>query len=326
MAGYKAQHSKQYFDKRLIIRYIAIVVLLISAVYMIFVFADSAKSAQVNDDLSELRANASEEELRVIKPESYDENNNSGMIDDISIDDVVVEPNDIENEYGEIIFQDPIEMLPAMKVIYDENNDTVGWITVSNTNIDYPVMQTTDNDFYLHNDFYKEPSQPGTIFADYRATVNDYDVFQSDVITLYGHKQYDGTMFGNLHNYHNNIWFYRENPTFAFSNLYNEYTYKIIAMFVCKSDSSWIGDDEELFDYQNYIDFDDKHSREKFLDNIKAMSEINTTVDIQDGDKFMILSTCAYEFKGARFVVVGRRVRPGESATVDVENAVKNKT
>ena len=315
-----AQHAKSQDiaaynksnDKYGIIRVMAGCVMAASLLYIGSTLIDSAMSNKTSAELSVMHSDGMTRETVVIEPELPAE--------------VTYIPSENEEPDFEIIdFEDDDRViLPSMQNIYAANSDTVGWISVPNTKVDYPVVQTTDNEFYLSHDFYKAASQPGTIFADHRAVVNDYDAFQSDVITLYGHKQYDNTMFGSLHNYHNNLAFYKENPTFVFSNLYDIYIYKIVSVFLCKTDDSWLKPDEEVFDFQNYIEFDDSRSYDKFVSNIKQRSEINIDVDIEPTDKFMMLSTCAYEYKGARFVVVGRRVRDGESAIVDTSNAVKN--
>lgn len=223
--------------------------------------------------------------------------------------------------------REPLDVLPAMRAFFKENRDTVGWIKVGGTKINNVVVQSKDNDFYLHNDFTRHESQPGTIFADYRCNVCDYNDLQSRVIILYGHKQANGTMFGTLHKYNNNLDFYKEHPTFKFNNLFEEYDYKIVGMFVIAvNKEQTVGG--EVFDYQNYINFEEegKYTFYNFINNIKSRSQVNTPVDIRLNDNFLILSTCSYEFNDARFIVVGRRVRDGESLDVDVDKATVNKT
>lgn len=224
----------------------------------------------------------------------------------------------------------PLVLKDELTEYFNENNDTAGWITVGGTSINNVVMHTDNNDYYLNHDFYGNYSQPGTVFADYRCVVNDHDFNQSDNIILYGHNQANGTMFGTLQRYKitkqntSKFDFYLEHPTFKFSNLYNEYTYKIIALFVVEVEEKHVRDGN-VFDYQNYIRFGSKEKTfEEFMEKITERSEIITGVDVQKGDKFLTLSTCSNEFEPSRFIVIGRRVRDGESEEVDTSLARLN--
>lgn len=225
---------------------------------------------------------------------------------------------------------EPLVVLDSMQQFIDDNPDTAGWITVGGTSINNVVVQTDNNDYYLERDFYGNYSQPGTVFADFRCVVNDYDFNQSDNIILYGHNQANGTMFGTLQKYKitkqntSKFDFYLQHPTFTFSNLYEEYTYKIIALFVVEVEPEQTRDGV-IFDYQNYIRFGSKEKTyEEFMQNVTERSQIITGVDVQEGDKFMTLSTCSNEFEPSRFVVIGRRVRDGESPEVDTSVAALN--
>ncbi len=225
----------------------------------------------------------------------------------------------------------PLVLLDSMKSFVDENPDTAGWIKVGGTYIDNVVVQTENNSDYLDRNFYGQKAQPGTVFADYRCNVNDYDDNQSKNIILYGHNQRDGTMFGTLSYYKvkpssgstKGFDFYVNHPTFEFSNLYEEYTYKIIAAFVIEVEPQHTRDGI-IFDYHNYINFGKSRPFDSFRENILKHTAINTGVDFDENDKYLTLSTCSNEFEPSRFVVIGRRVRDGESAEVDTTLASVN--
>jgi len=224
----------------------------------------------------------------------------------------------------------PLVMLDSMKSFTEQNPDTAGWLTVNNTYIDNVVVQTDNNDYYMNKDFYGNYNIAGQLFIDFRCIANDYDFNQSDNIIIYGHNQADLTMFGSLKQYKikkdytKNFDFYCQNPTFKFSNLYEEYTYKIIAMFVIEVEP-YQTRDGVIFDYHNYIQFGSKERTfEEFKENILARTAVNTGVDFDENDKYMTLSTCSNEFEPSRFVVIGRRVRDGESPEVDTSKAEIN--
>lgn len=223
----------------------------------------------------------------------------------------------------------PLVVLENMEQFVEQNPDTAGWIRVANTNIDNVVLQTTDNDYYMDKDFKGNRNIAGQIFVDYRCVINDYNNKQSDNIVVYGHNQADGTMFGTLKKYKikkqstGNFSFYQDNPTFKFSNLYEEYTYKIIAIFVIEVEPRHTRDGV-IFDYHNYIKFVGERNFDKFKENILKRTAVNTGVDFDENDKFMTLSTCSNEFEPSRLVVIGRRVRDGESPEVDTSKAEIN--
>lgn len=281
----------------------ALVILIVSIIILANYFVEQNRNKELIDDLIE-------EHTTVITP-------------------VTTAPPETESETATTTEPPPLVTLASMEQLLADNPDTAGWIKVDGTSIDNVVVQAADNDYYLDRNFYGEKSQPGTVFADYRCVVNDYNNKQSDNIILYGHNQRDGTMFGTLNKYKiksgntKNFDFYLEHPTFTFSNLYEEYTYKIIASFIIEVEPRQTRDGI-IFDYHNYIRFGTKRPYQTFIDNVMERSAINTGVDVEEGDKFLTLSTCSNEFEPSRFVVIGRRVRDGESPEVDTSKASIN--
>lgn len=202
------------------------------------------------------------------------------------------------------------------------NKDTAGYLHIPGV-IEEPVVQTDNNDYYLEHNFYGSKRQCGTVYADYRSKVNVYPHEQSDNITLYGHNQKDGTMFGNMDYYRwdNNYWL--KNPFIYFSNNYEQSTYVIIASFVTNTLPE--DDNGNLFDYWNYVNFNDNHSYEEFTSEIAERSTFSTGVDIIEGDKFLTLSTCATDWETARHVIVARKLRQGETEDdIDIMNFQTN--
>lgn len=223
----------------------------------------------------------------------------------------------------------PLVIMENMKGFVDKNPDTAGWITIPNTDVNNVIVQTDNNEYYLDKDFNGNHNIAGQLYIDFRCVANDYSDNQSDNIIIYGHNQADGTMFGTLKKYKikkestKNFDFYLENPTFTFSNLYEEYTYKIIGMFVIEVEPRQTRDGV-IWDYHNYVNFTKKKPFETFKENLLARTAVNTGVDFNENDKYITLSTCSNEFEPSRFVVIGRRVRDGESPEVDTSLAEIN--
>ena len=215
-------------------------------------------------------------------------------------------------------------ILPNAEALLEINPDTVGWVKIEGTNVDNPVVlrkdDTPTSNYYLTHNFNGDEAKAGTIFVDYRSTIGYKK--QSDNLVLYGHNEKDNSMFGDLDRYKNDIDFYREHPTVQFNTNYETAEYKIIACFVTNTLPEQ-AKDGVVFDYQNYIDFDEQRYND-FISNVMLRSQIITTVDYHYGDRFLTLSTCSNEFMNSRFVIVARKVRDGEDTAVDVLGAYKN--
>lgn len=223
----------------------------------------------------------------------------------------------------------PLVMLDRFTETVAKYPDVAGHITIPNTNVDYDFVQTADNDFYMYRDMDGNDDIHGTIFLDFRCNLNDYNDLQSSNIILHGHNMADLSMFGTLKKYkikHNDTSgfdFYCKNPTFTFSNLYEEYTYKIFSVFVIEV-KPYQTRDGVIFDYHNYVNFVGDFSFDKWIENINLRNEIITDIDVNEDDHFITLNTCSNEFSQSRFVIIARRVRDGESPEVDTSKARLN--
>lgn len=206
--------------------------------------------------------------------------------------------------------REPLVLTNMAVQFLEINPDVVGYVRIPGA-ISEPVVQYSDNDYYLTHNLYGNVRQCGTCFADYKSNVNDYPDLMSDNIILYSHNQKDGTMFGNMDYYRYDLSYWAENPFIYFSNNYEEGTYVIISSFVTNSIPE--SDDGNLFDYWNYIDFGDDYTYENFIKEITERSQIITGVDVKEGDKFVTLSTCSTEWDDARHVIVARRLRKDET-------------
>lgn len=212
------------------------------------------------------------------------------------------------------------EMLEQFQELYAMNSDLVGWITVPGTVIDYPVVKSADNSFYLDHNFYKEKNRFGAIYADEKNEVTQNG--NSTVMLLYGHQTVNGSMFGELKKYRN-LEFYKENPIFTFDTLYEKGEWKVFSVFLSNVDPAQ--DNGELFNWR-VTEFGDKQKMMEYVEQCRQRSLLNTQVDVDVGDSLVALTVCASDFDNARLVVVARKVRADESAEVDTGKAAVNKT
>lgn len=215
----------------------------------------------------------------------------------------------------------PLEELAAAKELLAINPDTVGYVRIPDC-VDEPVVKGTDNEYYLKHNFYNNQRQCGTCFADYRNKVGGYE--RSDNIILYAHNQKDGTMFGNLDYYRWDPAYWLKNPFVYFNTNYSEDVYVIIASFVINTLPEH-DNGNPVFDYQNYIDFNDDYPYDKFMDEITKRSTIITGIDCTEDDEYLTLSTCSTEWDESRHVIVARKLRADESTdTIDTTKFSKN--
>lgn len=189
-------------------------------------------------------------------------------------------------------------MLPGYKEIFEMNTDTVGWIKMEGTEMDYPVMQTpSDQDFYLYRNFDKADSTRGSIYAWGAADINA----PSDNITLFGHNMADGSMFACLNAYTSKA-AWENNSLIFFDTLYEYHTYKIFAVF---KTSANIG---QGFSYHKFVDAANEQEFNDFVSTCKKLSFYDTGITPVYGDKLIALSTCEYTLDNGRLVVCAVRI------------------
>ncbi len=215
---------------------------------------------------------------------------------------------------------------PNWKKLRKINKDIKGWISVNDTKIDYPILQSkSDNrhrQFYLNHNYLKQytPRGFGSIFIDYRSKKG----MDSKNIVLHGHHMEDGTMFGDLMKYgrySGNLGFYKKAPTIKLSTPKGgTQTYKIISVFKSNVNPA----QGEYFDFY-CAKFKSKAQFMNYVYNLRVRSLFNCPVNVNENDRLVTLVTCSYEFSGFRTVVVARKCRKNESAKVDVSSAKLNK-
>lgn len=188
-------------------------------------------------------------------------------------------------------------VMEKYEVLYEENHDLTGWLSIEGMNIDYPVMQREDDEYYLHHDFYGNDSKYGCLYVRETADVNT----PGTNFIIYGHNMKDGSMFGDLDLYRKES-FWREHSMICFDTLYEERIYEVIAVFPSRVYHS----DEDAFKYYQFYNAETQEEFDYFYENIKNLSLYDTGVTAGFGDTFLTLSTCAYHTEDGRFVVVAK--------------------
>ncbi|HHX12658.1 MAG TPA: class B sortase [Clostridiales bacterium] len=223
----------------------------------------------------------------------------------------------LENDKPELP-RDQSGKLLKFKSLLDINKDIKGWITIPESDVDYVVLQSSKDDpeYYLnHNMFYKE-DKAGSLFLDIKSSVED----QSKNIVIHGHNMTStDNMFHRLLEY-KNLDYYKERPVFQFDSIYEPGQWIIFSIFITNGSSK----KEELFDYTR-SNFRNDSDFLNFIYQLRIRSLYNMdTIDVKEDDTIITLSTCSYEVKDYRTVIVARKLRDGESFEFDVDSVIIN--
>lgn len=238
---------------------------------------------------------------------------------DAAIDDIrnIYELNRDDYSYNEDGQFSKFDVLKA------QNSDIIGWVNIPGTQLDNPVYQTVDNDYYITHDMNHENNSYGSLFLDYRCKIDPKALTQNQII--YGHNMRYGAMFGELDKYRDgikgNLAYYSEHPIISFDSLYESRKYKIFAiMIVDTTTDSTFG-----YDFSAYrSNFTTQTDFMYWVEYCKQRSLIDTYVDVKPYDEVITLSTCCYDYDDARLVLVGRLIREGEDPEVETDLAELN--
>ena len=207
-----------------------------------------------------------------------------------------------ESGYKITIVNESEEMPPILakyETLYNKNKKLIGWLKIADTNIDYPVMQTSNNEYYLDHNFDQEYDKNGSLFLDKDCNA----AFPNTNMIIYGHHMKSGKMFGNL-NYYAKESYYKEHPRIQFDTIYEEGIYDIMYVFR----SRIYNENEVVFKYYQFFDVNSADEFYSAMDEMARMSLYDTGVTAQYGDKLITLSTCDNSEEDGRFVVVAKKV------------------
>ena len=182
-----------------------------------------------------------------------------------------------------------------------ENEDIIGWLEIEGTNINYPVLQGEDNDYYLKHNYRHEKISSGSIFLD-----KNYDFSKpSTNLLIYGHRNKQGLMFEDLIKYKNEE-YYKEHKQIRFTTTTEDLTFEIIAAF---NSRVYYKDETDVFRYYYFVNANNRKEYEDYINNSKQASLYDTGETATYGDQLLTLSTCDYSQKNGRFAVIARRIK-----------------
>lgn len=216
-----------------------------------------------------------------------DKKDNTNILDNVIVDDTPVT-------------EEKTEKMLQLEELQKENNEIIGWLEIEDTNINLPVCQTTDNDFYLTHNYKKEKSKGGSLFLD-----KNFDLINgSSNYLIYGHRNTQGLMFEDLLKYSKED-FYNNHKTIKFTTNKDDSVYEIMSVFYSRV---YYKNEKNVFRYYYFVNANNEEEYNDFVNNCKKSSIYDTGVTANYGDQLLTLSTCEYSQEDGRFVVVAKKV------------------
>lgn len=200
-------------------------------------------------------------------------------------------PEDKSDDYWDYIKMDMLSV--DFKELKKKNPDTVGFIKVNGTNVNYPVVQTNDNSYYLNHAFNRSKNNAGWIFADYRNNLNTFDYNT----IIYGHSRYNQTMFGSLKKVGKKNWYgNKDNHVIKLSTPTKNTLWQIFSIYTTPAESYYI-----TTEFNNNYD--------EFVTTLKKRSKINFSASVNTNDKILTLSTCNNDAGTERLVIHAKLIK-----------------
>ena len=275
-----AYHKKRRRKKKLRFKKWVIVVFL---VFFLCIFAFSAYKVYSWYCDNKKVDNLSDDVLKNTKVKEKKDNDNTENVNP---------PEDASNDYWDYIKMNLLEV--DFNELLKKNPDTVGWIQVKGTNINYPFVQTTDNSYYLTHAFDGSKNEAGWVFMDYR---NDPVNFNQNTI-LYAHSRLTGSMFGSLKNILESSWYTnKENHIIRLSTPTENTMWQVFSVYTIPKESYYITPS-----------FNSDEAYGEFLNTMKSRSEVDFSAEVNTNDKILTLSTCKDNF-GNRVVMHAKLIK-----------------
>lgn len=255
-------------NKKFWISYILFTIILTFSLYKIT--AKQIDYKQIETQELDIRKLASIVEIKDITENT--EIINPPKIEDTQPDNSYNEPNDYWNYINYSMISVDFNSL------INKNTDTVAWIQVNNTNINYPVVQTTNNEYYLYHAYDHSNNQAGWVFMDYRN--NSVDLDNNTII--YGHGMNNNTIFGTLRYVVDNWWYTNvDNHIVKLSTPTENTLWQVFSVYTISEESYYL--QTEFNSDEDYIEF---------LNKLKARSFYDFKTQINEKDKIITLSSC----------------------------------
>ena len=256
-------YLKQLITTTLI--FCAVIVLLIASGSTVYVILNNKESEKNIEEIT----NKIEEKIALDNLKNQEEQKNKQVDPDNGEEIDVPIPDFIPGT----------QVIPKMRSLAELNSETVGWLTVPGTNIDYPVVKGEDNEYYLNHNFDKKKDYNGWVFMNYVNNPKDLD---QNTILFAHNRYYSGVMFGTLSNVSKPKWYNEaKNILIQYNTMYEEMQWEVFSIYKIKVTDDYL-----------QTSFSSNNEWQEFIKMLKERSLFKSDVNITRSDKILTLSTC----------------------------------
>lgn len=267
---------------KIIVKFIFIIIIAMSVAYIIRLFLLKREAVEESMLLNQISLTDSEINEIAVQEEEQAKDNTIRQ----------------EEEAKQTKEKEKKERMLKVKKLQEINTDIVGWIQIEGTNINYPVLQGEDNEYYLNHNYKKQKTEKGSIFLD---KSYNWDI-ESNNLIIYGHNLVNGQMFKDLLKYSKEE-FFEQHKTIRFTTAEADKEYEIISVFKSKVYNKT---EKNVFRYYDFINSKSEKEYNNFVKQAKEASLYDTKNTAEYGDNLITLITCAYHIDDGRFVVIAR--------------------
>ena len=270
-----------------IINLILLLLVIFVDLYIIKYFYDTYQSKKESNLLNEISLKKSISNIY-----------NNSIVDKKDEEEKETQSSEKESENSDNEYTKTERML-KLEELQKQNSDIKAWLEIENTDINYPVLQTTDNEYYMKHNYKKQYSINGSVFLD-----KDYkwDPPSANLL-IYGHNMKNNTMFQSLLKYKDKN-FYDAHPLVRFTTNKEDVYYKIFSAFESRV---YYTSEKNVFRYYFFVNCNSSQEFDEYVQNAKKTSLYDTGITASFGDQLMTLSTCSYHTKDGRFAVVAKK-------------------
>ncbi len=226
----------------------------------------------------------------------------------------------LENNAREIWYQEslsPDQPTPFERMLAI-NDDFMGWLTIENTNVDHPVYQADDNDYYLNHNQEKKVSGYGALYYDYRTVITKN--YEDQNLVIYGHSMKNGSMFGKLKLFRDAD-YYDTDHTITLTTVNGEKKYVVFSTFLLNA----VREDDNNYIFNIYkTAFATEEEFNEWIAEAKDRSLVDTGIDVNFSDSILTFVTCCDDFDDARLIIMARELHEDEVGTLDTSIATEN--
>lgn len=292
--------------KRKIIFSVFALIFVISASLLAKSYYDSYKAEKLYNEARQIYYKNIEDAIdeKINKEQAQEEIQNSEISEEEITEEEPAEEELAEEPVSEVVEEtttpprgEEVRQVDKADVENFKKN-VIGWIDIEGTNIDYPVVQAEDNEYYLDRNYKGEKDAYGSIYMDFR----NVSVPRDDNIIIYGHKIRDGSMFSDLAKYTNSGTYkdYFENKDIISLEYNGEKTnWEIYSAYVINLDKE---------DYYLYTIYKDREKYKSFIEETKERSMLTKDIEITEEDTIISLVTCNFWYDNARVIIHGKLI------------------